>query len=316
MEETNPLEGKYIGCLIGLAVGDAFGMPGENKTHNEIVKEFGEIRKYEVGWKGKAPAGSFTDDTEMMVAVSEALLKGNGKMDMKNFEESFRGWYKALYLRDRFKCFGPTCYDATKNLMTGSAWENSGLNSPGNGGAMRVAPIGLLYHDDMELLKKAAIDSTKITHNNPIAIAGSCAIAYAVAQGIKNVNPTQLPKEISNFVSEISPEMSKKIKGLDDLLGKDPKETILKIGTRGYALDSVPASIYCFLSSPRDYYKTISLAANSADDTDSVAAMAGAISGSFNGIKSIPPFLTEGLENSSKGRDYIHKLAKDLARLS
>ncbi len=85
-----------------------------------------------------------------------------------------------------------------------------------------------------------------------------------------------------------------------------------KIGCGKFVLESVPAALYAFLSSPDSLERSLIVAVNAGGDADSIAAMTGALSGAFNGAQSIPMRWVKDLEN----RDYLIEIANLLYDLA
>jgi poly(ADP-ribose) glycohydrolase ARH3 len=95
----------------------------------------------------------------------------------------------------------------------------------------------------------------------------------------------------------------------------EPEIIIEHLGNASTALNSVPTAIYCFLSHPRSFKEALIFAVSLGGDTDTIAAMTGAISGAYHGRKALPSQWLSDLENGEKGRDYIEDLARALWRL-
>jgi len=300
---------------MGVAIGDALGAPVENLTRDKILLKYGKfITKYEDGNKGKR--GTFTDDTQMTIILAESLLLNKG-FNPDDLAKRFVEFNKSLWNCRRP---GNTNTYACINLEKGKRWDESGFNSEGNGSAMRVAPIGLLYHHDLNLLKKYATQQSIITHNNPQAISGSVAIAFSIAYMLNNgptiltyeFNKENFLDELSDFVEDISMPMSKKINHLKNLDELNYKKT----GISGWVMESVPASIFTFVQGPDYFNRSLGNIVNAGGDSDTNGSMFGAISGAFNGIKRIPKDFIDGLENNYKGKDYISQLSKHLYALN
>ena len=174
---------------------------------------------------------------------------------------------------------------------------------------MRVAPVGLTFYDDLDSVAKQAELSAIPTHTHPLAIDGARLMALAVALAVREhrfVRENFL-KELMNrgqteeFQWQLSIAMQLK-----------PDDIISNFGNGLEAHRSVVTAILCFAYSPNRYPEVISRAIGQGNDTDTLAAMAGAISGARLGIAGIPSHLVESLENKQKGRDYIIDLAKKL----
>ena len=301
-EEMNEIIGftkeKVIGCLLGLAVGDAKGMPAESKSIAEadiVADTFDYIPGY-------LPAGHYTDDTHHAILLAESMLQ----------EEGFnpRTFLKTLCSLDLKRGIGPTTYKALQKFLAGDDPESTGSYTETNGSAMRIAPIAILYHYDMTALREAVIESTVVTHKSNVSVAGALTIAFAIAYMLNHdgdvVDEEMFLSELSEFVKPYSPELSEMLEGKCQL---PPR-----VGCG--VVESVPHAIHSFLKSPNNYQDVVADAIRGAGDADTVAAMAGAVAGALNGFKNIPPDWINGLENNEKGRDYIIAIAEKLYELS
>ena len=110
------------------------------------------------------------------------------------------------------------------------------------------------------------------------------ALNYSIAYLIKtnNLSIEDYINKTADFVRETNLELSEKIRNIPK------KQDISEIGTSGYALEALPAAIYCFIKSPDNFEKSLITAVNAGGDTDSIAAITGAISGVYNGKEAIP----------------------------
>ncbi len=279
---------KYLGCIFGLAIGDALGYPVEFKLSNEEVERI--LRENHPFSQKKA---LFSDDTQMTLAIAKALIKSaksNHFCDleniMKNITDEFVKWYKS---NENNRAPGRTCLEGCSKLASGIHWKNSGNpNSKGCGSAMRTAPIGLIYANDLEMLKKVATASSIATHAHPTAIAGSIATAYLVALALKGTHPEEMIQSLIKFTEGISSEFTLKIHQLKKLLPKEPEEAFKYIGPGWVAEEAVAGALYSFMKNPNDFQNTVSTAVKHPGDRDSVACIAGAISGAYNGINAVP----------------------------
>ncbi|HHT9152711.1 MAG TPA: ADP-ribosylglycohydrolase family protein [Candidatus Hypogeohydataceae bacterium YC40] len=195
----------------------------------------------------------------------------------------------------------------------------------GNGGAMRIAPVGLFYHNSvgaihelplrsgkhagLPLLKEAVRKAVIITHNNPEAVAGAQAVAYLVAKSVRGeLNPDTAIQDVSDFVGpcKVRENLQKTEKFLKS--GATPEKALEILGTSGYVVETVASAVFCFLHSPEDFYSTVVNAVEGGEDSDTTAAVAGAISGSYNGIKGIPEDWLRGVEDSAVLQELANKL--------
>ena len=294
------LRSKFLGCMIGSAVGDSIGVSiGKFVTEKEKVK----IR-----------LGRWTDDTHMMIGVAESLIINRGFNGehmaytfMRNYEmEPWRGYARGPPRVFRLIRSGLSWSEASKHLF-------GGMGSYGNGAAMRVAPVGLLYYDNPETLRSVAYEQSRITHAHPLGMEGAAIQAYAIALAVKSdpsrsLNPPDFLEELMNFTNNDVYRM--KLKRIGDLLSVEAdKLTIIKeLGNGVEAHNSVPTAIYSFLKNADNFKDSVLYAISLGGDTDTIGAMTGAISGAYHGIEAIPEDWKRDLER----REYIENLAERL----
>jgi poly(ADP-ribose) glycohydrolase ARH3 len=298
------LKPKFLGALVGTAVGDALGASLE-------------------GWHGFQPAEiqalaesrrilAYTDDTHMAIGVAESLIQNKG-FDGQHMAHTFM----ANYDREPFRGYGPGPPLIFSMIKAGVAWDEATEKvyrggSYGNGSAMRIAPVGVFYHDDLVQLRKIAYGSSQITHAHELGKEGAALQAYAVA--LATTLDSSSPLETGNFLGNLTNFMQhevykQKLSWIEKLLGEADKEiVIMGLGNGIEAFNSVPAAIYSFLSHPNSYEDSVVYAISLGGDTDTIGAMTGAISGAYLGIESIPDKWKTKLEN----RSYIEELAQKL----
>jgi|BarGraNGADG00312_2_1021985.scaffolds.fasta_scaffold00538_2 ADP-ribosyl-[dinitrogen reductase] hydrolase len=303
---------KFKGTLIGCAVGDALGMPVEGLGRDDIARKYGSVTDF---IDERFGAGRVTDDTQMTVTLAQSIIE-LGKFDKGHAGFKFGRWIDAS---DRgvkeARGAGEACETASRRLFEGVSHDESGLTSAGCGAAMRAAPIGLRYYADRVSLYRCSVDQALITHTDPGAVAGSAAMAFAVAAGIGDggdLDRSRLAAAVGAYVSRIDSAMSSKIAGLADYLDASPEEGFAYTGTGCVAVETVPGALFAFLRSPYDIEETIVAAVNAGGDTDSLGAMAGAVAGAFNGASAIP----ERWKNGVEGRDYLESIAYRLYTLT
>ena len=152
------LKSKFLGALIGTGIGDALGAPfeGWSRVKLEKIEEVAERRE----------VLTYTDDTHMMIGVAESLIRTRG-FDGENMAQTFVKNYEL----EPFRGYGPGPPRIFRLIRAGKAWDKAAQElyhggSYGNGSAMRVAPIGVFYHDNPEMLREVAYKSSQITHTH------------------------------------------------------------------------------------------------------------------------------------------------------
>ena len=176
---------------------------------------------------------------------------------------------------------------------------------------MRVAAIGYLYQHDEARLREVAEASGLITHGHPAAVAASIAAAYAVKLALDGVNVAEYLPRIMLFVEGISEDFDAALYRVAHAGAWTDEEAALDhIGQGWVGEEAVALALYCVIRYPDDYAACVRRAANSNGDSDSVACIAGGISGARLGLEAIPLVWRERCEN----RDYLRDLALRMAR--
>src|SRR5213593_943682 len=181
--DAKKLTSRFVGCVVGFAVGDALGMPAEFLTRNQIRRYYGRhitgfIKAHDGHASDFLSSGSYTDDTQMMLATAECLIECE-KMDPARQADALLSWYlNTVPHRTPMRANMRAC----KHLSTGRAWTKSGVFSASCGAAIRMPPLGLFFYRSPDTLVKAALDDCLITHTEPRARAAAVAVAYLIAR--------------------------------------------------------------------------------------------------------------------------------------
>jgi poly(ADP-ribose) glycohydrolase ARH3 len=298
------LEVKYRGCLVGSALGDAigelaFGAPAAGRLKAAIAA---------------APQLRYTDDTAMALGLAESLAERQG-LDPQHLG---RTWHRN-FNREPWRGYAagpPTIFQLAE--QTGLTYEElarrlfGGQGSFGNGAAMRVAPLGLWFHDSAALYDKAAA-SAAVTHAHPLAQDGAAIQAGAVALGV-GLDPEK-PFSLEAFIEPLlrrarTPEFQEKLSLVQALVAQQvPGPEAAKILGKSVKIhESLPFALYAFVSHPHSFEACLLEAVLNGGDRDTLGAMAGAVSGAYLGVAAIPALCREKLEN----RDLIENLARAL----
>lgn len=310
------LKDKFCGALVGTQVGDSLGMPVEGASSFFIKEYYGEIREM---LEARSGAGTYTDDTEMAVAVAESLERSRG----------FDGADMASAFLENFnpeRGYGAGTIKALTLIQQGERWDEAGKRifnggSYGNGAAMRIAPVGCLYYRDLEKVKEIAQESSRITHAHQLGMEGAAVQACGITLAVSMDPQQELDAEeyISTLlqVPAYNSPFREKLQVVRELLHKDvPVEELLsQLGNDVSSLNSVPTAIYSFLKYNYDFEEALVFAVGLGGDTDTIGAMTGALTGSYRGKSSIPERWLRTVEKGEKGIDYIENLALKLYNL-
>lgn len=315
-------ESQYIGCMVGLAVGDALGYPAEFRRRKQLLAEIGpqgitdfialkDPRFTRPQFAGPGhPPGTFTDDTQMTIAVAEGLLEaGHSDLDelMRAIATRFVRWSRSP---DNNRAPGGTCMEGCQNLAAGVPWRDAGVeSSKGCGSAMRVAPIGL-YYEDLDQVAEVARCSSVLTHGHPTAVEGAAAAAVLVALALRGLSPEQMFREVDQRCASRCPELAAYWRKVPDLLG-EPAEAVLVEGVLGeswVAEEAVASAMYCFWRFPDDFLGAVLTAINTDGDSDTIGTITGSLVGARLGADAIPARWRENVEDST----YLHQLGARL----
>lgn len=304
---------KAKGIIYGLAIGDALGYPTEFMPLSRIKEIYGPSGIQNLP---KTPA-LFTDDTQMSIAIAESLIK-SGEKDietiMEAVREEFIKWYHSP---ENNRAPGKTCLTGVAKMERGDHWSESGVaRSKGCGSAMRAAPIGYLYQNYPEKLKEVARASGICTHGHPTGDAACVGAAYLVKLALDGVKPEEMIPALLNFTSGISDEFDTAVLKINECFDwKDEEEALKYLGKGWIGEEAAALALYCFLKYLDDYKKVVLRGANTDGDSDSIACIAGSISGAFLGIKAIPQEWVKNIEKTDYLNDLSVRLAKKKASL-
>ncbi|BBL79963.1 hypothetical protein RxyAA322_18170 [Rubrobacter xylanophilus] len=294
-----PKAEKFRGCLVGQALGDALGFVVEGRPPETCRRYVEDV--LEGG--GDIPFGQYSDDTQL---ARELLLSyaERGRFEPADYARRI----VALFSEGRVVGPGRSTRAAARRLARGIPWNEAGTPPPaaGNGSAMRAGPIGLLFHDDPEGLVRAATVQGIITHADPRCSAGAVAVAGAVALALCRcpIEPAAFLARLAELTEGVEPGFASSLRRLTSWLPLPPDEAATHIAAEGlehgpetrgippFVVGSVLWSLYSFLKSPDDYRRTIRTAIAAGGDTDTTAAMAGAMSGARLGLAAVPQDLT------------------------
>ncbi len=308
-------EDRCVGCLLGTACGDILGAAVEGSSARDIRELYGEIRDFAEVGRG---FGCYTDDTQMTLALATSLVEC-GYMDAAHVSAKYAEFYEA------WRGYGGAAHRVMRLLQDGGDYRGTGrLQFPegsfGNGGAMRIAPVGLAYrHAADEVLLEAVEDALVCTHVHPEAIDGALVQAKAVALAA-TTEPSAF--DPNNFVRALSSVcrtdvMAAKLKTLaEGLHHKDEDVYVIgRVGNGIRASQAVAAALWALLRYGRNPEECVIRAVSFGGDTDTIGAMAGALVGALHGSSWIPARWYDNIENGVHGQDEIVALARRLAGL-
>jgi len=303
---------KAKGLIYGLAIGDALGYQVEFMILDRIKSKYGPG-----GIMDLPDPALFSDDTQMSIAVAEALIKAGDK-DLESIMEAMREEFiKWLHSPENNRAPGRTCLEGIAKMERGVHWTKSGISgSKGCGSAMRAAPIGYLYQHDPEKLREVAHATGISTHRHPAADAACIGAAYLVKLALDGISPEKIIPKLLVFTAGISVEFDHAISKLEKCLAWDDVESALRFLGEGWVgEEAVALGLYCFLMYPDSYLKAVVRGASTNGDSDSIACIAGSISGAYLGVQAIAETWIERIEKADYLADLTERLSEKKMRL-
>jgi ADP-ribosylglycohydrolase len=250
--------------------------------------------------------------------TAQALLASGA--DSSRFARSL-AWRLRWWLLGCPPGIGLATLKACLKLWLGFLPRSSGVWSAGNGPCMRAPILGVALGDRPELLREFVRRATRITHTDPRAEHAALAVAWAAYRSSTNVHDPQVVADL--LVREIGDpagELSQRIRqAADSAEVGQPTEAFaadLKLtrGVSGYVVHCVPVVIQAWLRFPEDYASAIRSVIRCGGDTDTNAAIVGAIVGARVGVEGIPEAWRSGIAEWPRNLRWICRLGRELAR--
>ncbi len=276
---------RALWSLEGLSIGDAFG------------ERFSFARPHMFTARAlPAPPWYYTDDTEMALSIV-SLLRQRGRIDEDRLAASFARHF------DPFRGYGAAMHHLLPGIAAGRPWREAaaalfeGQGSFGNGAAMRVAPLGAFFADDLSLAVDQARRSAMVTHAHPEGIAGAIAVAVAAACAWRRRESGRTARA-SAVLDQVLPHVpdSAVREGITQARalpwGASVHQAVAALGngSRVTAQDTVPFVLWCAAQHLDDYEAALWLTASGLGDVDTTCAMVGGIVALHTGVEGIPEY--------------------------
>ena len=308
-EELNPAyfnRNVVADGLIGLAVGDAFGVPVEFLSRQAVrdIKLDDMVGKgcnlsFASGWSEIIPPGAWSDDTSMTIAAMSSIIENGGRIDYDDIMSRFlRWWEEGAYSSLEYPFgLGGTVGRALERFKQGvpaSMCGGTGIRDNGNGALMRIFPFSIYciikdYTDEetLEVIRQAA----GLTHAHEITAMSCFLYTLFLRECIRTKNPVRAYNLVFHnsshryrqFFSDEAIQAHKLL--LDNnFFGSFDCDSIPE---SGYVVDSLAVSVYSILRT-HNYEDAVKMAVGFGYDTDTNAAITGSIAGALYGADQIP----------------------------
>ncbi len=297
---------RALGAFQGLALGDALGMPTQSLSPQQIARDHGRITglvdagpHQEIA--AGLPAGTVTDDTEQAVLLARLLVEHDGQVPLTTYAEALMAWEERMRARGSLDLLGPSTKAALERLAAGVPAEEAGRTGSTNGAAMRVTPVGIAVDaSDLAAFVEAVVEVSRGTHDTGLGLAAAAAVGAAVSAGVGGATRDEAV-ETALAAAELAGGRGHWVAGgsiaarlrwaLPHLrrLGPDDRQGFVQdvVGTSVAAQESVVAALG-LAATAEDPWDTLGRAASCGGDTDTIAAMAGAVLGATTGTAAWP----------------------------
>ena len=284
------LEDRIRGCLAFAALGDAAGAPVEGCTRAQVDACGDPVEAIR-----RVSIAAVTDDTGQLEALVRALIDSGGDLTQAAWRDALLSWFRTSPTAERA---GPT----TRAMLEGAPVGADDRVGATNGSAMRAAPCGLVHPGDPERAVELAWLTSRVTHDTQVAAAAAGAIAAGVSValrpgcgveevteacvlgaalgnglGVREGRAVLLPR-VSDRI-ELAIDEARAGRDLDDALDR----VEAAVGTSMLAFESVPAAVGVLAATDGHPFKAVSAGVRIGGDTDTIAAMAGALAGAMQG---------------------------------
>jgi ADP-ribosylglycohydrolase len=312
---TPPRTDRFCGLLLGMAVGDALGLPREGLSPRRAARMFrGPLRHRLVFGRGM-----ISDDTEHACMTAQALLRAPNDADAfaRSLTWRLRGWLLGVPAG-----VGLATLRAIVRLWLGFPPHRSGVFSAGNGPAMRAPVMGAVLGDDPEKLRQFVRASTRLTHTDPKAERGAMLVALAAHHaGTSEAGPVHAERFLDRATAETAddPQLAALLATLREHLhrGATPREFATSLGLQrgvsGYMYHTVPIALFCWLRWPGDFEQAVTDAILLGGDADTVGAIVGGLAGAGVGANGIPSSWLGGLLEAPRSAAWIRRVGEALA---
>jgi ADP-ribosyl-[dinitrogen reductase] hydrolase len=309
-------EASIAGCILGTAVGDALGLPGEGLSPSRLNRLFPRAGHHFIFGRGMV-----SDDTEHTCMVAQAFIASAGRKDRFTGElaRQLKWWLLLLPAGTGFATLR-----AGIRLWLGFPPSSSGVFSAGNGPAMRSAILGVLCGDEPDHLRELVRASSLLTHSDPKAFYGALAVATAASVATRHqgdILPREFGMHLRTILGEEGQEFFELMDRILESVSRGEAAEVfaaglgLKKGISGYVYHTVPMALHVWLRNQHDYASALNEIVGCGGDTDTTAAIVGGITGARVGREGIPVQWIAGLWEWPRSLQWMEALAMRLHRV-
>jgi ADP-ribosylglycohydrolase len=300
---------KFQAAFLGLAIGDALGFPLRGVPPASLTRLPALAEDFAPRPRGKFAKGQFSDDTQLMLATAESVIR-EGKVDGRSAAAHLAWlWQEGIILQPP-----KSLADALQRLAEGTPWMSAGasLGVKCPSVLSRALVVGLFESKNRARLRHDTGVLTVLTHKDPTCAAAAAAFAQAVGLGLTTsepLTPAEFCEALAAAAAAHDQDLAEELRHLPRLLTWEPARALAALrkvnvppsqlkGVEGLPPHVVPVlltALYATLKVPHDFRQAVELTLRCGGEADVAAALTGALMGVHLGTHALPARLRKNV---------------------
>lgn len=301
------LQDRFRAAVMGFAIGDALGFPLRGLPAPALRAGIA-ADDFAARPRGGFPRGQFSDDTQMMMAVADAVVREK-RIDGRTAAQHLSWlWQEGTVLQPP-----PSASHAAERLLAGTPWMSAGapMGVCDPSSLSRGVVVGLSSEPMPTRLAHDAQVLTVMTHKDPLCAAAVAAFARAVQLGLSGeaMSVEEFCEQLSEAARPHSPTLADELFYLPRALSWDAERALValrrvgvppthydfEMGVPAHVTPVLLTGLFCFLKCPTDFRAALQLVLKSGGEVDVTAGVTAAVAGAHLGLDAIPPRLRKNV---------------------
>ncbi|MFZ5443108.1 MAG: ADP-ribosylglycohydrolase family protein [Myxococcota bacterium] len=302
------LQDRFRASVLGFAIGDALGFPLRGLPAPALMRQQPSGDDFAARPRGGFPRGQFSDDTQMMMAVADAVVREK-RIDGRTAAQHLSWlWQEGTVLQPP-----PSATQAAEALLSGTPWMSAGapLGVCDPSSLSRGVVVGLSSEPMTTRLAHDAQVLTVMTHKDPLCAAAVAAFARAIQLGLSGeaMSAEEFCDQVSQAAAPHSRELADELYYLPRALAWDPDRALValrrvgvppthydfELGVPAHVTPVLLTGLFGFLRFPTDFRAAMQLVLRAGGEVDVVAGVCAAVAGAHLGTESIPARLRKNV---------------------
>lgn len=302
------LQDRFRAAVLGFAIGDALGFPLRGLPAPALLRQAPSADDFSSRPRGGFPRGQFSDDTQMMMAVADAVVREK-RIDGRTTAQHLSWlWQEGTVLQPP-----PSATQAAEALLAGTPWMSAGapIGVVDPSSLSRGVVIGLSSETKPSRLAHDAHVATVMSHKDPLCSAGVAAFARAVQLGLSGeaMSADEFCAQLCDAAAPHSQDLAQELFYLPRALGWDTEQALtalrrvgvppshydFELGVPAHVTPVLLTGLYCFLKSPTDFRHAVQLALRTGGEVDVLAGITAAVAGAHLGTEAVPQRLRKNV---------------------